>query len=267
MVLPLQSVAVVIPHRLSGMVYNEIKSNDLHVAFFLQLSRTVRAKHSATPSKDTPSLVYILEVHTGDVRGAGTAANVFVTLEGTKNFTSKQRIRGESCDGFDRASVVKAELQPQEDLGQIQQLKIGHDNSGFGSDWFLEEVVVYTRSNPQAKLYFVCGQWLSRTQGDGLIERSLVATPHAPSTHPQRKTYSVTLVTGNRRGAGTGANVFITLFGEGGTSGEKRLDNDPDNFQRGRQGGVSRLLHNGIIRFFLFPGKTLSPSTVLIWEV
>lgn len=40
-----------------------------------------------------------------------------------------------------------------------------------------------------------------------------------PLTH-----YKITVVTGDRRGAGTDANVFITLFGENGDSGKRQLD-------------------------------------------
>jgi hypothetical protein len=44
--------------------------------------------------------------------------------------------------------------------------------------------------------------------------------------------YTVTVSTGNVRGAGTSAKVFVTLFGEKGDSGKKFLDNAPDNFER-----------------------------------
>ena len=174
----------------------------------------------------------MLEVHTGDVRGAGTSANVFVSLEGTRGSSSKQRIRG-SPGGFERGSVVRGEVRCQNDIGQVKRITIGHDNSGFGSDWFLEQVVLYPQSDPQDKVYFVCGQWLSRTQGDGEIERTLGASL-TPTTQLPQRCYLVEVVTGAMRGAGTGANVFITLFGEKGTSGEKPLDNDPANFERGR---------------------------------
>ena len=46
--------------------------------------------------------------------------------------------------------------------------------------------------------------------------------------------YKVTVYTGNKRGAGTNANVFITLFGEHGDSGERKLDTSKDNFERGK---------------------------------
>lgn len=198
----------------------------------LQLSRTLKAKLVPHGKPPVP-LVYALEVHTGDVRGAGTTANVFITLEGTKNSSSKQQISGGEGGGFDRASVVKTEVTCPTDLGRVRRLVIGHDNSGFGSDWFLDHVVVYAQSDSDEKLYFGCGQWLSRTQGDGLIERALDPSP-SPTPHLLRHAYRMDIFTGTMRGAGTDANIFVTLYGNKGTSGERRLDNDPANFERGR---------------------------------
>ena len=43
------------------------------------------------------------------------------------------------------------------------------------------------------------------------------------------------MFTGNKRGAGTDADVYITIFGEGGDdSGEMKLDNSKNNFEKGR---------------------------------
>lgn len=186
-----------------------------------------------------PPLTYMVEVHTGDVKGAGTGANVFVTLEGSGGSSSKQLLQpGEGVGlgrggGFERGSVTKAEVRVQPNLGRVKRLVIGHDNSGFGSDWFLDHVVLYEKSDPDNKLFFECGQWLSRTQGDGLIERVLDSAPSLSPRVPSHA-YLVEVVTGAVRGAGTDANVFVTLFGERGSSGERRLDNHPDNFERGR---------------------------------
>lgn len=40
--------------------------------------------------------------------------------------------------------------------------------------------------------------------------------------------------TGDKRGAGTDANVFVTIFGKDGDTGERRLDNSKNNFERKR---------------------------------
>ena len=46
--------------------------------------------------------------------------------------------------------------------------------------------------------------------------------------------YKVTVITGDKRGAGTDADVFVTLFGDAGESGERRLDNSKNNFEKGK---------------------------------
>jgi hypothetical protein len=46
--------------------------------------------------------------------------------------------------------------------------------------------------------------------------------------------YEVTVVTSDRRGAGTDSRVSLVLFGSRGHSAELLLDNARDNFSRGR---------------------------------
>ena len=42
------------------------------------------------------------------------------------------------------------------------------------------------------------------------------------------------ITTGDVRGAGTNANVFLVLYGENGKSDEFRLRDNSDNFERGQ---------------------------------
>lgn len=46
--------------------------------------------------------------------------------------------------------------------------------------------------------------------------------------------YVVSTHTGDKRGAGTDANVFVTIFGHEGDTGDRRLDNSKNNFERSR---------------------------------
>lgn len=46
--------------------------------------------------------------------------------------------------------------------------------------------------------------------------------------------YKVTVYTGNKRGAGTDADVFITLYGDSGESGAIMLDDKKNNFEAGQ---------------------------------
>lgn len=46
--------------------------------------------------------------------------------------------------------------------------------------------------------------------------------------------YEITIWTGDVRGAGTDANVFVQLYGENGKTEEHMLRNRSDNFEQGQ---------------------------------
>ena len=48
--------------------------------------------------------------------------------------------------------------------------------------------------------------------------------------------YVITVKTGDKRGAGTDANVFMQIYGAEGKTEEIRLDSKSDNFERGKVG-------------------------------
>lgn len=56
----------------------------------------------------------------------------------------------------------------------------------------------------------------------------------AAAYHVLANKYKVTVFTADKRGAGTDANVYITLFGKEGDSAERKLDNSENNFERGK---------------------------------
>ena len=62
-------------------------------------------------------------------------------------------------------------------------------------------------------------------------------------------TYEVVVTTGTKRGAGTDADVKIALFGALGKTDEILLDNDKDNFERGK---VDHFLIDRISFFAIF---------------
>ena len=57
-------------------------------------------------------------------------------------------------------------------LSPLSSLEIGHDNSGLGPGWYLDQVIVYC-PNTGIEQVFPCKKWLSRDEGDGLIQRTL----------------------------------------------------------------------------------------------
>lgn len=132
--------------------------------------------------------------------------------------------------GFERASIDQFQIECV-DLGEIERIEIGHDNKGFGADWFLDKVVIKNGSGKQ--WYFLCGRWLSSTEDDKQIQRELKATEQDGTTYLPLVDYKITIKTADRPGASTDANIFIIVSGKEGESKEMQLDNSQDNFERG----------------------------------
>ncbi|KAL8614281.1 hypothetical protein ACOMHN_007619 [Nucella lapillus] len=175
---------------------------------------------------------YEIVTVTGDLLGGGTNANVFLTVFGKTGTTRKVHLKNSSKTMFKRGSSDVFRVKTN-CVGPMKKIRIEHDNTGVGSGWYLERVVVTDLHNTQWKYFFPCGQWLSKTEGDRAICRDLIGS-HDPLATRKASKYKVSVFTGNKRGAGSDANVYITMFGEFGDSGEKKLSSRKNNFERGK---------------------------------
>ncbi|XP_015749537.1 PREDICTED: lipoxygenase homology domain-containing protein 1-like, partial [Acropora digitifera] len=183
--------------------------------------------------KKVEKVVYVIEVYTGNKAGAGTDAHVFVTLFGKRGQTPKTQLSSKTEDAFERNKKDIFKIKAS-DKGPLRKIIVEHDNSGFSAGWFLDKIIVYCREREDRKFYFPCDQWLAKDEGDGQIVRHLAATTDSSAAFEGYQ-YLVHTYTGDTRGAGTDANVVITIFGDEGDSGEKKLDNARNNFERGKK--------------------------------
>jgi hypothetical protein len=94
---------------------------------------------------------------------------------------------------------------------------------------FLEYVTV-KNENTSVEWKFPCNHWFAKKKEDGKIERDLFVNGEAG---PGAATYKIVVITGNVRGAGTDADVFITIVGDKGKVDKMLLSNDKDNFEKG----------------------------------
>lgn len=62
-----------------------------------------------------------------------------------------------------------------EELGDIVEVTVGHDNTGASPSWHLEHMTI-TNTKTGRTYYFTCGQWFDTRMGDGAIERVLVGS-------------------------------------------------------------------------------------------
>ncbi|CAF0870561.1 unnamed protein product [Didymodactylos carnosus] len=163
---------------------------------------------------------------TGDKRNAGTDANVYITLFGKESKTKKIHLQSRSKNPFERGQSdtfnVKAEY-----VGELEKIRIEHDNTGRAAGWFLDRVIITDQYDPDTKYYVSCNKWLASDEGDGQISRDLICSKNELDNR------KLTVFTGNKRGAGTDADVYLTLFGELGESGAILLDNKKNNFEQG----------------------------------
>ena len=81
-----------------------------------------------------------MSVYTTDKPGAGTDANVSVILRGEKGASGKQTLSKGPTD-FERGGKDTF-VVGSEDLGEVKEVVIGHDNHGTRPSWHLDQVMI-----------------------------------------------------------------------------------------------------------------------------
>ena len=111
-------------------------------------------------------------METSDIKYAGTDANVYVDIFGHHKNTGKIELKSSRTNKnkFEQGKIDYFEITGV-DVGEIEKLRIGHDNSGLGAAWHLKEVVVELPN--RQKIYFPSNQWFDKKGEDGKIERDL----------------------------------------------------------------------------------------------
>lgn len=163
-------------------------------------------------------------METGDVRGAGTDANVYITLHGSSGVMSDKLLESHP-ENFERGRTDVFTVRTQ-DLGEIERLDLRHDNTGPSPAWYIERVSVTEDKVNGQSYFFLCQKWLGRSlKGD--CSATFYPVPqvetHDPikvgSTHKTWK-YFVTVTTGDHPDAGTGADVYLILHSRKASSGQ-----------------------------------------------
>ncbi|CAF2932764.1 unnamed protein product [Rotaria sp. Silwood2] len=205
-----------------------------------QKSKTTKSDEQKTPKKDdatdkkptqktssttesssdsSKNIEYTITVQTGSVQFAGTDANVFISLYGDKNKIVRYQLKTSvnHKDIFEKGQkddfVVK-----DIDIGQLKTITIEHDGTGLASGWYLDFVQVKYDNNT---VMFPVERWLDTNQDDKRISLELEPNKKPTSKLTTEDTkeanaveYEITVRTGDKRSAGTDANVYISLFGD-----------------------------------------------------
>ncbi|KAK3579121.1 hypothetical protein CHS0354_022141 [Potamilus streckersoni] len=121
-----------------------------------------------------PIMKYEIEVHTGDIWGGGTDANVYITVYGDRGDSGVRQLYAENKGIYFRKGQVDHFTLEAVTLGHLRRIIIGHDGTGPGEGWFLEKVIVREpRAKPHEEYVFYCGKWLDEGEDDGKIVREL----------------------------------------------------------------------------------------------
>ncbi|NXA74779.1 LOXH1 protein, partial [Thryothorus ludovicianus] len=162
------------------------------------------------------STTYTVKVKTGDKKNAGTDANVFIILYGSKDDTGIVSLKASKINKnkFERGKVDEFTVESV-DIGDLKKIKIGHDNKGNSTGWFLEWVEIDAPSLGQC-LKFPCGRWLDKSEDDGAVERIIFPAELQTVEYIPFVPYEITVYTSDIFGAGTDADVFIVLYGSDG---------------------------------------------------
>ena len=84
-----------------------------------------------------------------------------------------ERIR-KCCPVLNKMEIPTVCVSLPESLGRLLKCQIWHNNSGPHPSWYLSRVVVQDVNTGQF-YYFVCERWFAAEEGDGKVEREIMA--------------------------------------------------------------------------------------------
>ncbi|XP_062404707.1 polycystin-1-like protein 2 [Sardina pilchardus] len=114
---------------------------------------------------------YILHIQTGYRSGAGTSAMVSIALQGTEGESEAHQLTDPDKPVFERGGVDMFVLSTPFSLGELQGIRLWHDNAGGHPAWYLNKVTIQDLQTRKV-WHFLCYTWLSSNKGDELIKRT-----------------------------------------------------------------------------------------------
>ncbi|MHC5905582.1 PLAT/LH2 domain-containing protein [Streptomyces sp. S6] len=139
----------------------------------------IGSDHVYSGRQDTPSVLlhkgigvaeyqYRISVYTGDRSGAGTDANVYITIYGARGVAGPIKLDN-SENNFERGKTDRFTLGLP-DVGRVQRINIRHDNSGEKPGWYLNKVTIDVNGDHPK---FPCNRWLATDEDDKKTEVNL----------------------------------------------------------------------------------------------
>ncbi|KAF3686447.1 Polycystic kidney disease protein 1-like 2 PC1-like 2 protein Polycystin-1L2 Precursor [Channa argus] len=113
---------------------------------------------------------YMLHVNTGHRRGASTSSQVTITLMGTEGESEPHHLTDPEKVVFERGGVDMFLLTTHFSLGDLQSIRLWHDNSGEHPAWYVNKVMVQDLESGQ-KWHFLCNSWLAVDVGECTLDK------------------------------------------------------------------------------------------------
>ncbi|XP_037542039.1 polycystic kidney disease protein 1-like 2 [Nematolebias whitei] len=132
---------------------------------------TVKVKGTVLEDNDPiDSYRYMLCVCTGHRIGAATSSQVIVTLLGEQGNSKPHHLTDPKKPLFERGAVDLFLLTTPYSLGELEGIRLWHNNSGSHPAWFVGNIVVQDLQTEQ-KWYFLCNSWLAIDMGDCCLDK------------------------------------------------------------------------------------------------
>ncbi|XP_021264638.1 polycystic kidney disease protein 1-like 2 [Numida meleagris] len=113
---------------------------------------------------------YLVTVFTGHRRGAATTSKVTLTLYGLEGESEPHHLTDPDKPVFERGGVDVFLLCTFFPLGELQSIRLWHDNSGDNPSWYVNRVLVHDLAWDQ-KWYFLCNSWLAVDIGECVLDK------------------------------------------------------------------------------------------------
>ncbi|NXU90070.1 PK1L2 protein, partial [Xiphorhynchus elegans] len=113
---------------------------------------------------------YLVTVFTGHRRGAATTSKVTLTLYGLEGESEPHHLTDRDTCVFERGGVDVFLLCTFFPLGELQSIRLWHDNSGDSPSWYVNRVLVHDLAWDQ-KWYFLCNSWLAVDIGECVLDK------------------------------------------------------------------------------------------------
>ncbi|MCB0751232.1 MAG: hypothetical protein KDC52_07145 [Ignavibacteriae bacterium] len=179
-----------------------IENLDSGKSYFFPINKWIKG-NSQYEFEPVNLINYNFEITTGTLPGAGSNSNLFISIIGSKNYTTFFNVKPflknkDFITGHTEILTIQ-----NEDVGNIKELKIRTDSSGFNSNLFLARVKI-KKENELVGKTFPIFDWIKPDQ--------------TYTANFNNVEYSIQISTGDVLEGGTDANVSMIIHGTKGKS-------------------------------------------------